>query len=162
MHRAVEEFVERMAVTLEGHGLPRIAGRLFAFLLVNGEAVSLDELAEELQVSKASVSTNARLLEQLMILERSSSPGDRRDYYRMAPDAWEGMLRRAEHKWNSMRVLLTAGAASLPDEMEEARARLIEAEQFHLLMLDTVEGMLERWARRKVADTGAASVGEHP
>ena len=63
MHRAVEEFVERMAVTLEGHGLPRIAGRLFAFLLVNGEAVSLDELAEELQVSKASVSTNARLLE---------------------------------------------------------------------------------------------------
>ena len=162
MHRAVEEFVERMAVTLEGHGLPRIAGRLFAFLLVNGEAVSLDELAEELQVSKASVSTNARLLEQLMILERSSSPGDRRDYYRMAPDAWEGMLRRAEHKWNSMRVLLTAGAASLPDEMEEARARLIEAEQFHLLMLDTVEGMLERWARRKVADTGAAGVGEHP
>ena len=162
MHRAVEEFVERMAVTLEGHGLPRIAGRLFAFLLVNGEAVSLDDLAEELQVSKASVSTNARLLEQLMILERSSSPGDRRDYYRMAPDAWEGMLRRAEHKWNSMRVLLTAGAASLPDEMEEARARLIEAEQFHLLMLDTVEGMLERWARRKVADTGAAGVGEHP
>ena len=61
-----------------------------------------------------------------------------------------------------MRVLLTAGAASLPDEMEEARARLIEAEQFHLLMLDTVEGMLERWARRKVADTGAAGVGEHP
>ena len=148
MHESVAEFVERMALTLEAEGLPRIAGRLFGFLLIHSDAYSLDELAERLQVSKASISTNARQLEEHRILERISTPGDRRDYYRMAPDAWEGMLRAAQQKWNTMRVLLTAGAAALPDEMEVARARLIEAEQFHLLLLDGVEQMTERWARR--------------
>ena len=60
MHQTVADFVERMGLTLEGEGLPRIAGRLFGFLLVHPEAYSLDELAERLQVSKASISTNAR------------------------------------------------------------------------------------------------------
>jgi DNA-binding transcriptional regulator GbsR (MarR family) len=163
MHEAVADFVEKMALTLEAQGLPRIAGRLFGFLLVHGEAYSLDDLAEQLMVSKASVSTNARLLEQHGILERSSAPGDRRDYYRMAPDAWEGMLRSAENKWGAMRVLLTAGAASLPEEMDEARARLIEAEQFHLLLLAGLQGMTERWARRQApgaVGAGTASDGE--
>lgn len=149
MHESVAEFVERMGLSLEAEGLPRIAGRLFGFLLVHPEAYSLDELAERLQVSKASISTNARQLEEHRILERISTPGDRRDYYRMAPDAWEGMLRAAQQKWSTMRVLLTAGAASLPDEMEAAHARLIEAEQFHLLLLDGVERMIERWSRRQ-------------
>jgi hypothetical protein len=74
----------------------------------------------------------------------------------MDPDAWEGLLRAAQHKWNAMRVLLTAGAAALPEEMEVGRARLIEAEQFHLLLLDGLERMAERWARRQ-ADELAAS-----
>lgn len=151
MHESVAEFVERMGVTLEAEGLPRIAGRLVGFLLVHTEAYSLDELAEQLQVSKASISTNARQLEEHRILERISSPGDRRDYYRMKPDSWEGMLRTAQQKWNTMRELLTAAAAALPDDMEAGRARIIEAEQFHLLLIDGVERMLERWGRRPAA-----------
>lgn len=160
MHSGVADFVERMGLLLEGEGLPRIAGRLFGFLLVHSQAFSLDELAEQLQVSKASISTNARHLEQHGILERISEPGDRRDYYRMAPDAWEGMLRTAQHKWNSMRVLLTAGAASLPDELEEGRARLIDAEQFHLLLLDGVERMIDRWSRRESVTATGRAAGE--
>lgn len=163
MDDSVGEFIERMGLTLEGEGLPRIAGRLFGFLLVFPEAYSLDELAEKLQVSKASISTNARQLEEHGILQRISSPGDRRDYYRMAPDAWEGMLRTAQVKWNAMRVLLTAGAAALPEEMDASRARLIEAEQFHLLLLDGVERMIERWGRRLgEQEAGRAGGTEQP
>jgi hypothetical protein len=40
--------------------------------------------------------------------------------------------------------------------MDIGRARLIEAEQFHLLLLDGLERMAERWARRQ-ADEVAAS-----
>jgi DNA-binding MarR family transcriptional regulator len=156
MHDSVAEFVERMGLTLEGEGLPRIAGRIFGFLLIHADAYSLDDLAEQLQVSKASISTNARQLEEHGILERMSTPGDRRDYYRMAPDAWEGMLRTAQQKWNAMRMLLTASAASLPEGMEAAHARLIEAEQFHLLLLDGVERMIERWGRRQAAGAPTA------
>ena len=149
MHDSVQHFVERMGLMMEAEGLPRIAGRIFGFLLIHEGAFSLDELAERLQVSKASVSTNARMLEQHGMLERTSSPGDRRDFYRMGPDAWERMLRAAQRKWESVRQALTEAEAALPDEMEVGRRRLIRAEQFYLLMIDEVDRLLDRWHARE-------------
>src|SRR5690606_22339672 len=130
---------ERMGLNMEAEGMPRIAGRLFGFLLVHEGAYSLDDLAEELQVSKASVSTNARMLEHFGLVERASTPGDRRDFYQVGPDAWERMLRGAQRKWEGVRELLTEAAASLPDDMDVGRQRLIRAEQFYLLMIDQVD-----------------------
>jgi DNA-binding transcriptional regulator GbsR (MarR family) len=145
MHEAAQQLVERMGLALEAEGLPRIAGRLVGFLLVHEGAFSLDDLADELHVSKASVSTNARQLERYGLLERTSEPGDRRDYYQMGPDVWEKLLARWQQKWEAMRVLFTEAAASLPEELEVGRARLIRAEQFHLLMVDLADRASARW-----------------
>jgi DNA-binding transcriptional regulator GbsR (MarR family) len=60
---------------------------------MNQEPQSLDNLVELLQVSKASVSTNARLLEVRGVVEKIQLAGDRRDFYQVAPDARERMLR---------------------------------------------------------------------
>jgi DNA-binding transcriptional regulator GbsR (MarR family) len=150
MHEAAQHLVERMGLALEAEGLPRIAGRLLGFLLVHEGAFSLDDLADELQVSKASVSTNARQLEIYGLLERTSAPGDRRDYYQMGPDVWEKLLARWQQKWEAMRALFTEAAASLPEEMEAGRARLIRAEQFHLLMVDLADRASARWRERAV------------
>ncbi len=74
-------------------GLPPIAGRLFAFLTLEPGPCSLDQLAASLGVSKASVSTDARRLERLGLLHRSSRAGDRKDYYEVAPDIGARLLR---------------------------------------------------------------------
>ena len=145
MHDPVDEFVERMGLLMEQEGLPRIAGRLIGFLLLHENAFSLDELAERLQVSKASVSTNARHLEQAGILERIGSPGDRRDFYRMGPGAWERTLRAAQRKWRTMMATFDETAEALPPEMEAGKRRLAEATRFHELMIDGVERLLGEW-----------------
>lgn len=145
LHPSVQTFVDRIAVVLEAEGLPRIAGRIFAFLLVHEAAYSLDELAEQLQVSKASVSTNARLLEHAGLLERTAAAGDRRDYYRMDGDAWERMLQVACRRWETTRAVLAAGAGSLPEEMAVGRARLERADRFHALMIEETQRMVARW-----------------
>lgn len=75
------DFIESVGVLWESDGLPRIAGRIFGYLIVQSEPSSLDELAAGLGVSKASISTDARRLEQLGLITRISRPGDRRDYY---------------------------------------------------------------------------------
>jgi DNA-binding MarR family transcriptional regulator len=81
-------FVEQMGQLWEGEGLPLIAGRIFGFLLLQDEPCCLDDLAAHLGVSKASVSTDARRLERLGLLERSHLPtAARRDFYAIAPDA---------------------------------------------------------------------------
>lgn len=81
-----EQFIEAMGRHFEADGIPRIGGRLFGFLLLREESCSLDDLVDHLRVSKTSISTNARLLEQWGLIERVSRPGDRRDYYQAAPD----------------------------------------------------------------------------
>src|SRR5918993_4637648 len=95
-----QRFVERMGLVWEQEGIPRIAGRIFGFLLLQEDACSLDDMAASLGVSKASISTDARRLEQLQLIQRVSRPGDRRDYYSIAPDV---PLRALELKIASMR-----------------------------------------------------------
>jgi DNA-binding MarR family transcriptional regulator len=145
-----------MGRMMEADGLPRSAGRIFGFLLLAEAPFSLDELAERLQVSKASVSTNARLLEQAGLLERSSAPGDRRDFYQMRPDAWEQMLRVARRRWETMHAALVEGEAALPPEMGPARGRLAEAARFHAFLLGEGETLLARWRAGEAADRAAA------
>lgn len=148
MHETARDFVERLGLHLEAEGLPRSAGRIFAHLLLADAPCSLDELAETLQVSKASASTNARLLEQAGMLERTCEPGDRRDFYRMRPDAWERMLLTARRRWREMQGLLSATAGALPPDMAPARLRLEEAERFHSLLIEVLDTLVDRWRER--------------
>src|SRR5712691_9039365 len=87
-------FVEKIAILLETDGMPRVAGRLFGLLLVSAEPRSLDELAKQLGLSKASISINARLLEEKGLVERMGRQADRRDYYRIAEDILERTLEQ--------------------------------------------------------------------
>ena len=63
-------FTDRIASLFEHDGLPPIAGRIFGLLLLSEEPRSLDQLSEELGISKASASTNARLLAQFGLVEK--------------------------------------------------------------------------------------------
>lgn len=108
MSRA-EDFVELMGRHLEEEGMPRIAGRLMGALLLNEDATSLDDLAEQLQVSKGSISSNARLLEHWGVAERITLPGDRRDFYRLSPSAEERSLQRTLDRHRLMLERLEVG-----------------------------------------------------
>src|SRR5690349_958050 len=81
-----DEFVERLAMALETDGFPTIAGRIFGLLLITDGDLSLDRITDAVGASKASVSVNTRMLEDKGLIERACIPGDRRDYYRSAPD----------------------------------------------------------------------------
>src|SRR3546814_5030306 len=81
---AGEKFIEQMGLLSQVDGAPRIAGRILGLLLLEGRPLALHEIAERLQVSKASASTNARLLAGRDILRLRAQPGDRQDYYEFA------------------------------------------------------------------------------
>lgn len=151
MNEVTVRFVERIALLCEEDGLPRIAGRLIGLLLLEGGAFSLDELAERLQVSKASVSTNARILERIGVIERISEPGDRRDYYRINDCPWEHMFEVVQRRMRSTHEILAEGRASLPPSMESARRRLRAWEEFYAFMLENLETNVAAWRERCAA-----------
>ena len=158
MEGSVQQFVERMGLICEKEGMARSAGRIFALLLMSERPYSLDELADELQVSKASVSTNARMLESLGFIERVSSLGDRRDFYRVEHDPWERMLRVAQTRWRDMIAVFAEAQAKLPEEREAGRRRMGAAERFHRLLLDGSEQLILDW--RALRDTPPAAEGD--
>jgi len=137
------QFIERVGVHSEADGLPRIAGRIFGLLLITPGECSLDDMADTLGVSKASISTDARRLEQLGIVVRTSRPGDRRDYYSIGRNALRQSL---EHRIRSMRQFqeLLRDARSLPDATDEVRDRLDEWDAWYESALELVETLLHQ------------------
>lgn len=151
MDGSVETFVERMGLTLEADGLPRIAGRIFGLLLVSEDALSLDELAANLGVSKASVSTNARLLEHRGVLERISRPADRRDYYRVLPDLFSQTMAQRIARWERFHSAIAAARTSLPIRSREVLDRLEEFEEAYAYMSRTIREALAQWRNSREA-----------
>ena len=138
-------FIESMGLVLESDGLPRIAGRIFGLLLVSEDARSLDDLAAELRVSKGSVSTNARLLEQRGVLEQVSRPADRRDYYRVPRDLFSHTVDQRLARWQRFHEAIGAARTSLPIRSPEVRRRLEEYEQGFAYMSQVIREALGRW-----------------
>lgn len=65
-------------------GAGRIVGQILIYLYLCESECSLDTIAEELAVSKASVSIAVRQLEQFGVVVKVWKNGDRRNYYRSA------------------------------------------------------------------------------
>jgi DNA-binding transcriptional regulator GbsR (MarR family) len=159
MDTATSQFTDRMGLLFEAEGQPRIAGRLFGYLLVCDDPRSLDQLAGALGVSKASVSTNARMLAEKGVLERVCRPGDRHDYYAVAPDLFSRTMAERLRRWERFTETVGQARRTLPIRSERVRARLRGYETAYAYMVGAIGHALDRWERgtpgRPVATGGA-------
>lgn len=145
-------FIERFGLQFEANGFPRIAGRIFGLLLVADEPLSLDDIAEKLEVSKASVSTDARRLAQHGIVELVSRTGDRRDYYRIGHDAFARSMRlRLESIRNFHSLLHECGKAGT-DQSPVVRRRIAEFELNLREMTRVIEDGIKRCSSRNLSN----------
>jgi DNA-binding transcriptional regulator GbsR (MarR family) len=141
-------FVNKMGQAAEVDGFSSIAGRLFATLLLSPEPRSLDDLAEAIGVSKASISTDARRLLERGIVERVTHPGDRRDYYELAADFFARSIRNRVAQWRRIHRLVSdirGSGEKLPDTVRE---RIASIDDVHSFVIDRVERALDEWERR--------------
>jgi len=80
---AMARLVEVGGRATQDLGLGRMVGQIGVYMYLSDGERSLDEIAADLGLSKASVSIAARQLEALGVLARAWRQGDRRNYYRM-------------------------------------------------------------------------------
>ena len=144
--------VERFAVQLTDAGMPRMAARIFAYLIVDdADDATAGELADRLRVSPAAVSGAVRYLVQTGMLERERRPGARRDHYRLHGDIWyETYLQRVAllRRWEDL--LAETIEAVGPDK---ASASLRETRAFLAFVQAEYPDMMERWrAHRRTLD----------
>jgi DNA-binding transcriptional regulator GbsR (MarR family) len=80
------EMIEAGGRTAQSFGLNRLMGQIYMSLFLIEEPLNLDEMAEQLGVSKASISISCRQLESWGALKRVWKKGDRKDYYEAETD----------------------------------------------------------------------------
>jgi DNA-binding transcriptional ArsR family regulator len=143
-----EWFVGEMGLTFEADGFTRIGGRLFGHLLLAERPLSLDEIAATLRVSKASVSTDARRLFEKGVVVRSGKPGDRRDYWQIAPDFFASLMQYRVERWRRLNMVVGELKRRSPAPSAAVRARLRYMEDVYAYISGRVDDALDSWRSR--------------
>ncbi len=156
IHPAKWEMVEAGGRTAQSFGLNRLFGQIYILLYLTGDPLSLDAIAEQLGVSKASVSIACRQLESWGAVHRTWVKGDRRDYYLAETDfnriLGNGLLTSVTKKLDSAKVqierslALLEGNGSGGEDTKTLRDRLKQAEAYRA----RVSGLLNNALVRKL------------
>jgi DNA-binding transcriptional regulator GbsR (MarR family) len=155
-HMEERHFVEDVALFFEEMGFPRMAGRILGWLMIcNPPEQSAGQLATVLQASKGSLSTMTRLLIQMGLVARVGLPGERRDYFRMAPGAWPQLLRVQMQAMTGLHQVVERGLALLADEQPASRQRLEDAHELYAFLERELPRLFQQWERERAANNSA-------
>ena len=125
---ARDHFIQGMSRITHFWGFPKAMGAIYGAIYLSSEPVSLDELVEQVGVTKGAVSTNVRALERLNMVHRHVQLGDRKDYYTAEADFWQVVKNiMQEREKNEFALALRTVGESL-DKVNEADIPTEEAE----------------------------------
>ncbi len=136
------EFVEAMGLILQGDGMPRIAGRLLGLFVLHGGPFSFAELSEALDVSRGSISTNTRLLEDLGIIERVALRGERQDYFKLSDEPYAELVERKMVRSIKALDSISKTAEKLENTDPATLDRIGELANFYRILADATDGAL--------------------
>ncbi len=97
--KAKNHFIQGMSRISNFWGFPKAMGAIYGAIYLSPKLLSLDEIVEQVGVTKGAVSTNVRQLERLGMVHKKLQIGDRKDYYLPETDFWKiikGILRERE------------------------------------------------------------------
>lgn len=115
--------------------LPRTVGEIYGLLFARGDKLTLDELVEQLGISKGSASQGLRMLRGVGAVRTSHLPGDRKDYFEAEaelPALIRGFLRdqlaikmdHADRRLERLRAAVDDPLQGAPDGLSKRVERL--------------------------------------
>lgn len=90
---------DSLADTMDSYGVTRSAGQIYATLYLNGEPMTLDELQEELGMSKGSMSLGVRKLIDEKIIHRVYRKGSRKSLFQAEMDFFQFFVSFFTRRW---------------------------------------------------------------
>lgn len=139
----IEEFVEQLGLIAQADGLPRIAGRILGLMVIHGGPFSFSELGVMLKVSRGSISTNTRVLENLGVIERTTRPGERQDYFKLHANPYVELMRGLQNRMKKSSLVVTNTKEQLPASDKDMQNRLSDLANFYQRFIDTTESMTD-------------------
>lgn len=131
-------------------GMPRSTGQIYGLLYLSPRAVTLDEIADLLEISKASASTGTRQLLAVHAIRQVWKPGDRKDYFESVPELRE-VLRSIYQSFFRPKLSKSRGRIDLLLETleQEKKSGVIDREEYQfcrerLVQMSSLQGKVEK------------------
>lgn len=112
-----ERVIEAISKNMHLYGITESIGRLYGALYFQEGPLTLDEMKEELGMSKTSMSTSVRSLLDLKMVGKVWKKGVRKDLYQAEPDWYQTFIDFFSIKWR-------AGISINVSAMEKSLAEL--------------------------------------
>jgi MarR family len=148
---AIAGFRERFAQIMVESGMPRMASRVFAALMVTDSGkLSAAELAEQLGVGASAISGAVKYLVQVRLVERGREPGTRHDFCRIHEHTWSHYISQSDPVLVQVQAGADEGTALLGLD-SPAGQRLDETRRFFAFIREEIKESMAKWQRLQSA-----------
>ncbi|MCB0395518.1 MAG: transcriptional regulator [Flavobacteriales bacterium] len=86
--QAREEFIQAWGSLGSSWGINHTMAQIHALLMISPDAMTTDEVMEQLGISRGNANMNLRALIGWGIVRKESRPGDRKEYFSAEKDVW--------------------------------------------------------------------------
>lgn len=155
-------FIDRWSRILATEGLPPVAGRLWAWLLIcEPPDQTVDEISAAIGASRGAISGAVRMLEPSGLIVRTKRPGDRREHWRTSPDAVIHSLEAKERATRPSIRALDDILLAYADRSEESLERLREVQRLYAMLLGMFPQLIAQFrAEREAAASASVPAGK--
>ncbi|MEL6970530.1 MAG: MarR family transcriptional regulator [Bacteroidota bacterium] len=84
-----QKFLQSWGALGSSWGINRTMAQIHALLLISAEALSADQIMEELQISRGNANMNIRALIDWGLVFKELKPGERKEFFVAEKDMWE-------------------------------------------------------------------------
>ncbi|MGH3389347.1 MAG: GbsR/MarR family transcriptional regulator [Actinomadura sp.] len=152
---AIADFRERFSQIMVESGMPRMASRVYAALLVTDSGkLSAAELAERLGVGASAISGAVKYLVQVRLVERGREPGTRHDFCRIHEHTWSHYISQSDPVLVRIQGGADEGIALLGLDSPAGR-RLDETHRFFAFIREELKQSMAKWRRLQAAEREA-------
>ncbi|MDR4886947.1 GbsR/MarR family transcriptional regulator [Fredinandcohnia sp. QZ13] len=101
LEKARERVIDAIAQNMNLYGVTPSVGRLWGLMYFQDEPMTLDDMKQELGMSKTSMSTSVRNLVELKMVDKVWKKGIRKDLYEVEEDWYQTFIDFFTIKWRS-------------------------------------------------------------
>ncbi|MGM0902110.1 MAG: GbsR/MarR family transcriptional regulator [Bacillota bacterium] len=116
LDRSRKIVIDTIAQNMHLYGITPSAGRLYGLLFFSDKPLTLDEMKEELGMSKTSMSNSVRSLLDLNMVEKVWVKGERKDLYTIKEDWYQCFFDYFTIKW---RTTITTNSSAMEKSLNK-------------------------------------------
>lgn len=139
--------IEDFGTYIESSGGARSLGKIWGYLLISGIPKSLDDMVNDLQISKGMASLSVRQGVQIALFRKVGIPGSKRDFYQLHSDAWASTLHTSIAQGVLMGQYLRRAKELVLEE--QAVSTIDESIEFFEFVIQQTQQILVQWEERK-------------